>query len=498
MKFNFFILLFVVFMLSCEGLTDDQSTPQPPSDENLAPGDFSVKVDSVSYNKAYLSWEKSIDPEGFKVFYSIRLGDSLVIKDIRENYAILENLEGSKNYKGIVISEDPQGNSVSADFEFTTKKDYQTFLKYLNFHMDRECISGFIQHLFETPDGNFLAVGKTSENGSNFFNYVAKIDPLGNPIWMKTYPYENGNVWEIRANLTESGLIIVSNHYVINLDHEGNEIWVKYMERFNIGVEGVEIKDIVQSANGEFYLIGDYNSDNPDIFQPGIIMKLSPSGEVLWEKFFEGSISRIITGKENDLWIIGSKEVNGCTQEESNSGYCDQIDFWLVRLNLNGEILWEKTYGDTNHDLPYYLIQLDNGNLVFGGTSIGPSQTYAARILEVDQSGELIFDHVDEHSYFFSIRETPDRGLITVGMESAYAYQRKLGLVKFDANRSKEWSKSYGDYTTSIYGYDLLVDQEGFRIAASRQNMIAFDCDEKLLFIKTDPWGYFEIPSPTD
>lgn len=503
MKINFLFAALSAILLSCEGLSEDGQNPNQSDDKtetNRPPEKFTVYVDSVTYNKAFLRWEESKDPEGFRSNYTILLGENILEDKYIETSLIIDNLKGFTNYKGKVIAKDPQGNSHSVEFEFTTKKDYQTFLKYLNFSMDQECISGFIQTLLKAPDGNYLAVGKSSENGSNYFNFVAKIDPLGNPIWMKSYPYENGDYWEIQAVLTKTGLLIMSNHHVIKLDGNGNEIWVKAIELFNRGIGGVEIQDIAEDQNEEIFLIGDLNSDNIDVLHRGVLMKLSPDGKILWEKYFDqfprSSFKRIVVTRENDLIILGAKVIKSCTQQESNSGDCDQMDFWLLRLSKTGEIFWEKTYGNSNFDIPQTLIQLENGNIVFGGNSVGNSQSYNARIFEVLPTGEKLLDHIDPYHYFYSVKETPEHGLIAIGIENAYSYQRKMGIVKFGGDRSIQWRKSYGESSTNVFAKDILVDcDNGFRIAGSRENMNPFDCDEKLFFIKTDPFGFFEVPS---
>ncbi|WP_339923503.1 hypothetical protein [uncultured Cyclobacterium sp.] len=503
MNNNFLVLALLAIFCSCEGISEDDQIPISPdekSDINLPPEKFTVFVDSVTYDKAFLSWEESKDPEGFRNYYTIFFGDSILSENQVNTGLVIERLNGLTNYEGKVLAKDPQENTYSVNFKFITKRDYQTFLKYLNFSMDQECVSGFIQNLFKAPDGNYLATGKSSENGSNFFNFVAKIDPFGNPIWMKSYPYENGDYWEIQAFLTKTGLLIMSNHHVIKLDENGNEIWVNAIELFNRGIGGVEIQDILQGTNEEIFLIGDLNSEKVDVIKQGVLMKLSPDGEIVWEKFFETSLrssfKRIVISQENNLVILGAKETNGCTKQESNSGYCEQIDFWILRLSMSGEIEWENTYSDSNLDMPQTLIELKNGNIVFGGISIGNSQSYSARIFEIRSNGEKIWDHIDPYHYFYSVKETPENGLIAIGMEDAYSYQRKMGLVKFGNNRTVAWRKSYGESMTNVSAKDILVDGDfGFRIAASRENMNAFDCDQKLLFIKADPWGYFEHPS---
>ncbi|SMD41915.1 hypothetical protein SAMN00777080_0449 [Aquiflexum balticum DSM 16537] len=498
MKTFIFSLCFFLLFISCNSSIVDGQI-KDPKPENLAPEIFKVYIDSINYDQAHIRWELSNDPEGFKPKYHISLNEQFILKDTSGTSYVIENLDELTQYKGKVIAEDPQGMQTAVDFEFTTTKYYLNFLTYVNFNPDQECSNGFINSILNTQDGNYLVLGKILENRSNYLNYATKIDPLGNQIWMKYYPYDNGEIWDFGSALTNTGFLIISDNHVLKLDHNGNEIWVKVIERFNRHIGGVEIKDIIEDSNGDIYLIGDSESEKTDVLSQGILMNLSEGGNILWEKEFDNSLrnnfKKIIITPDQNLIILGSREINGCTREESYFGSCEQIDFLLISLTKSGEILWEKTYGDENYDFPESVIALSNGNYVFGGFRATKTDSYRARIFEVNAQGDEIWSQTNEFAHFYSILETPDKGLIVLGRADDNSYEAKMSLTKFNQNRTEEWRSIYGEWTSNIYARDILVDDDmGFRIAASRWNLGY--CHSKILFIKTDPFGNFrKLPS---
>lgn len=498
MRTYIYFLILLPFFLSCNSNFEETPTNDIDKDEkvvNLAPEVFKVYIDSIGSDKAYILWDKAKDPEGNKVKYHISLQDSLILTDFEKNSYLIEDLNELTQYKGHLIAEDPQGMQTAVEFEFTTTKYYLKFLKHLNFNLDQECSDGFINSIFETGDGNYFALGKASENGYSYFNYAAKIDPMGNPLWVKYYPYANGDISDFSAARTKTGFLIVSDYYVLKLDLNGNEIWVKVIDKFNKQQGGVEIMNIIEDINGEIYLIGDTGSEKENVIQQGVLMKLSEDGNILWEKEFNKTLRnnfrKIIITPDQNLLILGAQETSGCTRQQNIYADCSQMDFWLLKLTKGGDILWEKTYGDEHYDFPKSIITLSNGNYVFGGfRSHNHNSSFKARIFEVNSEGEEIWNLIHTYGHFYSIKETADNGLIVLGGVNNLSYATKFSLTKFNHSRIEEWKFSYGEDFTNIYARDIIVDSDGgFRIAASSWTMD--DCDGKILFIKTDPFGNF-------
>lgn len=80
-----------------------------------------------------------------------------------------------------------------------------------------------------------------------------------------------------------------------------------------------------------------------------------------WEKTFGGNDrdtpSQIIQTKDGGYLVIGDTESFGAGKE----------DFWALKLNSEGSIEWNKTYGGEGYDEPGYIIETDDGGYAIVG-----------------------------------------------------------------------------------------------------------------------------------
>lgn len=111
---NIFILL--LLLSNCSDTNFDESENQPPSS-------FEVTVNSVSETLASITWEESLDPEQSTVFYDVFLNSNKLADNTTDLHYTFENLLEDTNYSGEIIASDPEGNTVSSLFTFTTTEN---------------------------------------------------------------------------------------------------------------------------------------------------------------------------------------------------------------------------------------------------------------------------------------------------------------------------------------------------------------------------------------
>ena len=107
------------------------------------------------------------------------------------------------------------------------------------------------------------------------------------------------------------------------------------------------------------------------------IVKTDSANNFLWDKTIGGSN---IDGGANcmiindKIYILGNSTSPISGEKTMNS--FGEGDAWLVVLDLDGNILWQKQYGGALNDFLYSMIYLSNGNLLLGGLSKSlPSST---------------------------------------------------------------------------------------------------------------------------
>ena len=142
------------------------------------------------------------------------------------------------------------------------------------------------------------------------------------------------------------------------------------------GGEYDELQSAVQTADGGYLLGGSSNSnEGGDKTEDRIedddywIVRLDNLGNILWDETI-GSTGR------DELYVVEQLEDGGFIlggESESNAGYdksenkIGKADLWIVRIDGEGNIIWENTIGGTNDDFFSGLRKTDDGGFILTG-----------------------------------------------------------------------------------------------------------------------------------
>ncbi|MHA1984282.1 MAG: hypothetical protein ACW967_07995 [Candidatus Hodarchaeales archaeon] len=183
----------------------------------------------------------------------------------------------------------------------------------------------------------------------------------------------------------------------------------------------------IQSSDSGFVITGltkSYGSDNYDVW----IIKTDSNGDHEWNTTFGGSdldeglsIQKTSSG---DFIIAGNTDSFGV----------GDTDYLLVKVDSNGNILWNKTYGGVARDVFRSLLILSDGSLLLaGGTdSFGSGGDQNVWMIKVDENGNHIWNRTFGTGRALSVIQTSDGDFAFGG------YQ----LFKINNNGSQEWNVS--------------------------------------------------------
>lgn len=251
--------------------------------------------------------------------------------------------------------------------------------------------------IIETTDGGYLIGGildVTASNGEGSSVASAKhaggdywgikIDVNGNLEWRKFFGGSNTDTCNdiietsdgyILVGSSDSSDIDISNNkgsydfWILKTDKEGSSLWEKNFG----GSEIDEAHAIVQTDDGNFLIVGDTRSSDQDITKNNggadlWIIKINTNGELLWEQNYGGSsfdAARSIS-KTNDGGYLISGSSRSLDNGFTNQG---QNDAWLLKISSEGNQEWQQTIGGSNIDFLYDAMQLNNGSYVAVGES---------------------------------------------------------------------------------------------------------------------------------
>jgi hypothetical protein len=255
----------------------------------------------------------------------------------------------------------------------------------------------------QTPDGGYAVLAQTESNDGDVTGFLGaddfwllRIDGLGNLLWEKCYGSSQSDVPASVANAPDGGFIMfggtngsddeVPFHYgdyssldwlVVKTDSTGNVQWSK-----DLGGTGDELQNgSILSVDSYYYLVSGTNSNDHDCtdsaWHPGVntsydyyILKLDDTGKVLWDSSYGGSNTDVLNYAFYDS-RDSSIVCNGLTYSNDYmvTGYHGAGDFWIIKVNKNGTLIWEKALGGSGEDWGYGVCPMaGSGYLAIGST----------------------------------------------------------------------------------------------------------------------------------
>ncbi len=345
----------------------------------------------------------------------------------------------------------------------------------------------------QTTDGGYVVIGLTFSFGAGEDDiYVIKLDELGNTLWGNTYggfSYESGNsIQQISDGYVVGGWTYSfgigtpgnANAYIIKLDTNGNKIW----EKTHGGNLGEYVFSIQQTTDGGFIAAGgtlSMGAGDQDFY----VLKLDANGDKLWEKAYGGineDFARSIQQTNDGGYIVAG---------ETNSFGAGSTDFYVIKLDQNGNKVWEKTFGGSNRDVAFSIQQTgEGGYIVTGGTlSFGAGST-DSYVIKLDATGNKIwektFGGISEDGTN-SIQQTTDGGYIVAGPTYSFgAGSYDAYIIKLDASGNKIWEKTHGRSGAERSNFIQQTSDGGYIVAGSSTSFGAGDEDFYVLKLDED------------
>ncbi|PIF45338.1 putative secreted protein (Por secretion system target) [Chryseobacterium sp. 52] len=123
------------------------------------------------------------------------------------------------------------------------------------------------------------------------------------------------------------------------------------------------------------------------------LVKLNQQGNEVWEKYFSGNnhdyLSASVATQEGGFLLSGtSYSGKGLDKKEDSKG---GSDIWLIRLNEFGDELWQKTLGSTSDEEAKTIVQTTDFGFVVAGNVQNSSKGYGSKdvlIIKLDKNGK--------------------------------------------------------------------------------------------------------------
>ncbi|MDX1911560.1 MAG: T9SS type A sorting domain-containing protein [Saprospiraceae bacterium] len=272
----------------------------------------------------------------------------------------------------------------------------------------------------QVSDGGFIYCGNTqsidgdvSGNHGETDVWLIKTDNVGNLEWQKCYGGSDiDEGWEAQMT-SDGGYIIVgwteSNDGNIVFNHGLTDVWVIKLDA-NAEIEwqktyGGSMFDwgysVFQTDDGGYIVCGEAQSDDGDL--SGIIfgldawvLKLDAEGKIEWQREYGGSdadrANEILQTRDGGFIFCGHSESEDGDLTNNNGVF----DIWVVKLSNTGDIEWQRSMGGSGQDNGMHIAELSEGGYVVTGSLNSPEYpgnhgSSDLWVIKLSESGEIVW-----------------------------------------------------------------------------------------------------------
>jgi hypothetical protein len=313
--------------------------------------------------------------------------------------------------------------------------------------------------------------------------------------WNKTY---GGSGWDVANSMIETsdgGFILAGytnssgagdgDFWMVRTNSAGRMLW----DRTFGGPDYDEAQSIIQTADGGYALAGvtrSYGLGVTDFW----LVKTDPNGNHQWNRTYGGiGLDYLFSLVQT---IDGGYALAGSTYRNETN----QSDFYLVKTDGAGNLVWERTYGESGWEEAYAAVQTDDGGYAIVGEtdSMGAGGTDMWWV-KTASNGEKQRDQTyggANNDGASSLVQTADGGYVIAGYTESYGNgippYPDLWLVKIDSTGK---ARPLWDYPFGGSGADsaesLISMQGGFAVAGATQ--LSNVSDQDFWLITTDTAG---------
>ena len=259
-----------------------------------------------------------------------------------------------------------------------------------------------INDLIFTDDGGYIFAGRTHSvnsgdvvGGHSIFSddiWIVKTDSTGNIIWQKVYGGTEDEIAYAMLETADGGFIVAGqanstdfdvsgNHgeddiWILRLNNTGDLLWQKSLG----GTFDDQALDMCKTYDNNFIISASSKSNDDDVSgHHGLnittdywILKIDSLANIIWQKSFGGTENETPTDIEMTLagdYIISGGSFSSDGDISAHYGSTLYADYWILKIDNDGNLLWEHSYGGTNYDYASSLVPTaDLGLIVCGQT----------------------------------------------------------------------------------------------------------------------------------
>jgi hypothetical protein len=327
----------------------------------------------------------------------------------------------------------------------------------------------YAQSAIATSDGGYAIAGYTASFGAGGGDFwLVKTDSAGNEQWNRTYGGIGVDVGHSVVQTSDGGYAIAGETYygypdsvdfwLVKTDSAGNEQWNQ--------TYGGTTDDygwcVVQTSDGGYAIAGftqSYGAGGNDFW----LVKTDAAGNSQWNQTYGG------TNTDQGYSVVETVDGGYAIAGLTDSFGAGSLDFWLVKTDSAGVAQWNQTYGGTTGDFGTSVVQTSDGGYAIAGRTNSYGVGNDFWLVKTDAAGNSQWNQTyggTNYEEVHSVVQTSDGGYAIAGHTTSYgAGDYDVWLVKTDASGTVQWTQAYGGTGTDYWGIVVETSDGGYAIA---------------------------------
>ncbi len=326
--------------------------------------------------------------------------------------------------------------------------------------------------------GNNLGCHAFGGSGYDEFNkgmWVLANPPMTHKVFLGRTSSNDGNVSGNHGNM-DAWLVRVKFNTLISQKCIGGKAW-------DAGSDFIEMPDkgfMICGASASDTIDG--QATNNHGFYDGWVIRTDSSGNIIWSRQYGGNLGdyleSIVRTTDGNFVCTGFSNSTDSTFSLNHGAN----DYWIIKIDTSGNLLWQKIYGGTGNDYAYKVIQSRDGKLVITGNAVsldgdvvgnhsspGASDIW---VLKLDSAGNIIWNKCfggSDIEVNRSIIQTRDNNFVIASSSLSNDGDltniqgfKGAWIFKIDSSGNFLWSKQFGSNSASGPGIITSYNSHSF------------------------------------
>jgi len=303
--------------------------------------------------------------------------------------------------------------------------------------------------LIEVSTGGFAMTGYTDMDWTVNMGilWLVRTDEDGNQLWNRTYT-EDWSWGHSILECNDGGFLIAGKRvaeqpqiWLVRTDASGNHLWNRTCGGVQPSI-GYVVSELTECADGGFAIFGsgpDNKSGDSDYY----LVRIDVEGNLLWNHTYNHgwmdspADKGLVQCSDGGFAIVGY--TRGVVWESPYS------DVWLVRTDANGNHLWNLTYGGPEAEFPYDILRVDSDFVILLSVAVEGGEM---SLLRFEAEGNVTSDHRHVGFAGSSMVECTNGGFAVAGgsqgIDHDGSYFWEPSLLRTDDNGDSIWEQTYG------------------------------------------------------